>query len=82
VPEIPRGPQSRSLGAIMAGFKSACTVRINRIRGTPGMKLWQRNYWERVIRDEGELDHFRKYIRDNPARWQDDPLRDDGRISG
>jgi len=80
-PEIPRGPPSRSLGAIMAGFKSACTVRFNRIHGTTGMKLWQRNYWERVIRNEGELNHFRQYIRDNPARWQDDPLHDHGMIS-
>jgi putative transposase len=35
-------------------------------------KLWQRNYYEHVIRDEEELDHFRQYIGDNPANWQTD----------
>ena len=32
-------------------------------------KLWQRNYWERVIRDERELARFRRYIVDNPLQW-------------
>lgn len=35
-------------------------------------KLWQRNYYEHIIRDEEELDHFRQYIGDNPANWQKD----------
>ena len=35
-------------------------------------KLWQRNYYEHVIRDEEELNHFRQYIGDNPANWQKD----------
>jgi putative transposase len=35
-------------------------------------KLWQRNYYEHIIRDEEELNHFRQYIGDNPANWQKD----------
>ena len=35
-------------------------------------KLWQRNYYEHIIRDEGELNHFRQYVSDNPANWQKD----------
>ena len=32
-------------------------------------KLWQRDYYERIIRDADELDHTRQYIADNPLRW-------------
>ena len=35
-------------------------------------KLWQRNYYEHIIRNEDELNHFRQYIADNPANWQID----------
>jgi REP element-mobilizing transposase RayT len=36
-------------------------------------RLWQRNYYEHVIRDEDELGRIRQYITDNPARWDQDP---------
>jgi REP-associated tyrosine transposase len=57
-----------SLGAIVRSFKSATTKRINEMRGTSGAPLWQRNYFDRIIRDRGELDRVRWYIRINPAR--------------
>ena len=63
----------RSLGSFAAGFKSAVTKRINEMRGTPGLPVWQRNYYEHVIRNEDELDHIRRYIMDNPASWEQDP---------
>jgi putative transposase len=37
-------------------------------------KLWQRNYWEHIVRNAQELNHIREYIRDNPASWQQDSL--------
>jgi len=61
--------QPRSLGAFISGFKSAVTKRINRTRGTPGSPVWQRNYWERIIRDMDEMNAIRQYITDNPTRW-------------
>ena len=64
--------QRLSLGSLVAGFKSATTKRINNIPGTHGPPVWQRNYYERVIRNEGELYHIRQYIRDNPRRWRED----------
>jgi len=70
---LPSGPQPRSLGAMVAGFKSAATKRINAVYGTPGTSLWQRNYYEHVIRNEDTLDRVRQYIRDNPSKWPDDP---------
>ena len=69
----PSGPRPRSLGALMAGFKSAATKRINTMRGTPGASVWQRNYYEHVIRNESALNRIRQYITDNPAKWSEDP---------
>lgn len=60
----------RSLGSLVSGFKSACTTRINQLRRTPHMPVWQRNYFERVIREVSALERARRYIRENPARWQ------------
>ena len=57
----------RSLGSFIAGFKSVVTRRINQTRGTPGSPVWQRNYYEHVIRSEDELLRTRKYILNNPA---------------
>lgn len=69
------GPPKRSVGAIIGSFKSACTKRINGLRNTPGLPLWQRNYHERVIRNDEELNALRDYIQCNPARWEEDPDR-------
>lgn len=39
------------------------------IRGISNIPVWQRNYWERILRNEQELNKIRKYIRDNPEKW-------------
>ncbi len=57
------------LATVVGTFKAAVTREVNRQRGTPGAKLWQRNYWERVLRDERELLLTRRYIEENPLRW-------------
>lgn len=62
-----------SLGAVVRAFKSATTKRVNAIRGTVGAPVWQRNYYEHVVRSNEELSRIRLYIRDNPLRWVDDP---------
>jgi REP element-mobilizing transposase RayT len=66
------GPPKRSIGAIIGSFKSACTKRINELRDTPGLPVWQRNYHERIIRNDEEIHALRDYIRNNPARWEED----------
>ncbi len=71
-PLPPRGPIPKSLGALMAGFKSSVTKQINVIRATPGIPVWQRNYYERIIRHERELDRIHRYIESNPSNWADD----------
>ena len=70
--ELYRTP--KSIGAMIAGFKSASTKRINQLRQTPGAKLWQRNYWEHVIRNEHDLSEIREYICNNPIKWEFDRL--------
>ncbi len=62
-----------SLGAIVRAFKPATTKRLNELNGTPAHQLWQRNYYERIIRDERELNRAREYIHANPQQWHDDP---------
>ena len=71
-PLPPRGPVPKSLGALMAGFKSSVTKQINLLRGTPGIPVWQRNYYERIIRDEREMERIHRYIESNPSMWSDD----------
>ena len=71
----------KPLGRLIGAFKTVSTKQINELNHTPGVKLWQRNYWEHIIRDETELHRIREYIINNPARWQDDPLHDDGIIT-
>ncbi len=74
----PRGPHPQSVGAIIGSFKSAVTKQLNLLHHTPGRTVWQRNYYEHIIRDKNDLDHIRRYIADNPAQWAEDenhPLR-------
>ncbi len=71
-PTPPRGPVSGSIGAIVGQFKSITTKRINALRGTPGAPVWQRNYYEHIIRNEDALHRIRQYIATNPLRWHFD----------
>ena len=59
-----------TLGQIVAYFKYQSSKRINSIRGTPGMPVWQRNYYEHIIRNERDLDEIRQYIINNPLKWE------------
>lgn len=61
------GPTKRSFSDLVGGFKSAVTKRIGELRGQPGTPVWQRNYFEHVIRNEKSLQGIRQYIVDNRA---------------
>jgi REP element-mobilizing transposase RayT len=67
------GPKPGSLEAAIGGFKSAVSREIAANHLSPVRPLWQRNYYERVIRNDQELDAIRRYIAENPLRWDDDP---------
>jgi putative transposase len=62
------------LGQIVAYFKYQTTKSINRLRGMPSVRFWQRNYWEHIVRDENEFAALHDYICTNPLRWADDQL--------
>jgi REP element-mobilizing transposase RayT len=64
--------QRHGLPEIVRGFKTFSARRINAVRITPGMPLWQRNYYEHVIRDERDLNAIREYIVGNPVGWDRD----------
>jgi putative transposase len=70
----PTGPKTKSVGAVMAGFKSAVTKQINTIRDTPGAPVWQRNYFEHIIRNNTDYNQIAEYILTNPQRWKEDRL--------
>ena len=61
------GPTLQSLREILGQYKSRVTKGINLLRKTPGKSVWQRNYYDRIIRDEKELLAIKKYITDNPC---------------
>jgi len=72
-------PVSNSLPTIIRLFKSTTTKQINEWRKTPGMCLWQRNYYEHIIRNEDELNRVREYVANNPLQWEFDTENPNGR---
>ncbi|MGP1382228.1 MAG: transposase [Thainema sp.] len=72
----------RSLSSFITGFKSTATKRINLLRNTPRTPVWQRNYYEHIIRNKESLEQIRYYIQTNPANWQTDQLHPNNPASG
>lgn len=60
------------LPEIIRAFKTFSSRQINEIKNTPGMSIWQRNYYEHVVRNEPELKKIREYIVSNPLNWESD----------
>ncbi len=73
---IERNEKTRpgSISSVIAAFKSTTSRQMRRrfsLLGE-GQLVWQRGYYDRIIRNESELNAIRQYIQMNPARWQDD----------
>ncbi|MBI4287427.1 MAG: transposase [Chloroflexi bacterium] len=62
-------PTQHSLPTIVRSFKSAVTKQINELRHTASAPVWQRGYYEHVVRSDEELEEIREYIASNPAEW-------------
>ena len=62
-----------TLGQVVRAFKSLSAIESNRSTNKPERQFWQRNYYDHIVRDEDEMNVIRQYIRDNPARWDQDP---------
>ncbi len=67
-----RGGVSPPLGQMIAYFKYHSTRQINVITSSPGIRCWQRNYYEHIIRNDEDLNRIRQYITDNPKNWVTD----------
>ncbi len=61
-----------SISEIVRGFKTFTSRQINIIDHTPGRKFWQERFYEHVIRHEHALNNIRRYIINNPIRWERD----------
>ncbi len=70
-PEV--GIKAVSLSTIIGLFKSNSAKRINELRGTTGAGVWQRSFYEHIIRNQESLDEIRQYIANNPYNWPQDP---------
>lgn len=69
--------RSRSLSEIIRGFKTFSARRINQIYKAKGTSVWQRNYYEHIIRNAISHQKIRHYIQNNPQSWQVDQLHPD-----
>ena len=54
---------------VVRSFKTFSSKRINELRKMSGTPVWQRNYWEHVIRDQNSFNRIHDYILTNPLRW-------------
>ena len=57
------------LSEVVRGFKTYSGRRVNEVRGTPGVAVWQRGYYEHVVRNEEDMNRIRQYFQENPLRW-------------
>ncbi len=69
---LSRGSKAASLGAVIGQFKSRVTKRLWKMPELTGIPIWQRNYYERIIRNEQEMDAIWRYIEANPVNLGDD----------
>jgi len=65
------GAGANTLGNVIGAFKSLASLRINRLLHRTGA-VWQRNYFEHIIRDGDSMNRIQEYIANNPLRWTQD----------
>ncbi|MEA1978088.1 MAG: transposase [Chloroflexota bacterium] len=72
--ELPRLARRRMTLPMVIGFYKMNTAKaINIVNDTRGTPVWQRNYYEHIIRNEDALNRIRRYIQENPIKWPVDP---------
>ncbi len=67
-------PTPNTIPTIIRSYKATVTKQINILRNTPSESVWQRNYYEHIIRDEKAYNNIREYIECNPYNWEGDEL--------
>lgn len=63
---------NHGLSEIIRQFKTFSSRRINQLSGKQGHPVWQRNYYEHIIRNEISYNNIYRYIMNNPQKWEDD----------
>jgi REP element-mobilizing transposase RayT len=61
-----------TLSNIIGAFKTTAATRINKLRGQIGAPVWQKSFYDRIVRNERELGWIQKYILNNPIKWEED----------
>ncbi len=63
-------PVRHGLPEVIRALETYSARRINALRGTPGTAVWQRGYYEHIVRDENALTRIREYVVSNPRNWR------------
>jgi putative transposase len=66
---ISTGGDPSTLGKVMAQFKSIASKRIKKLEAIDG-PLWQRGYYDHIVRNEADLARIRAYVANNPLKWE------------
>jgi putative transposase len=70
-------PVPGSIPTIVRSYKASVSWRVNRLREHPDHPVWQRNYYEHVIRDKADWERITTYIQNNPLLWDKDQINPD-----
>ena len=77
IPELKFSVRKKSLSNVIRNFKSAATTKIRVLNRDSTMKVWQSRFFDRIVRNEHELNAIRQYIINNPMQWEMDKNRPD-----
>ena len=61
-----------TISNIVGAFKTTAATRVNQLRGVRGVPVWQKSFYDRIVRNDYELDCIQHYIRMNPVKWLED----------
>jgi len=65
-----KNPNTKSVSQVIHGFKTWTARKVNEMRDTMGSPVWQRSFYDHIIRDERSLNKIREYIVNNPLKWE------------
>ena len=74
IPTQTTNKKQHGLFEFVRAFKTFSSRRINELRLSPGTSVWQSRFYDRIVRDENELNRIREYIQNNPINWKNDDL--------
>ncbi len=72
LPDSTKVTQFKTLSNIIGAFKTTVATRVNKLRGQIGAPVWQKSFYDRVVRNEQELELIQRYILHNPIKWEED----------